>query len=144
MATSNAGSRDTNTDADVDTRVADAHLAGVAWVDEADADADDSPSDCRLSENDVANVWDTDHNLGSASSLPPRSATADAAANAWSSSSSDADPHQLDVPFVTPSRITLPRRYSASDFGYVDSSWLPTQPASEGESSADDGEDFFD
>ena len=124
-----------------DNYVADADLAARVWGEESDAEPADSDADSDSvssgmspTANDAAYAWNT----GSHSPTPPRSATADPGL-----STSDADPHLLEFPSVTPSRITLPRVYSEVDFGFVDSSWLPTLPAGDGESSMDDDDNFF-
>ena len=75
---------------------------------------------------------------------PPCSATidaVDAAADTWSSGS-DEDGHQMEVPNVSPSVITIRREYSAVDFDFVDSSWLPNLVAGSADSSIED-EDFI-
>ena len=66
----------------------------------------------------------------------------EAAADAWSSGSNE-DSHQLEVPTVSPSLITIHREYSAVDFDFVDSSWLPNPLAGDGDSSPDENDDDF-
>ena len=117
----------------------DADLAGNLW-DPADGDADAEPDAdaSTLGADDAADAWLSDTVEGI---QPTR--TADDAADVWLS---DAD--VSPVPVIPVSLPIITHVYSASDFQYVDDSWLPLHPSpnetSCEESDEDDEADFFD
>ena len=118
-----------------------ADLAGDAW-DHPDDNPDDihadagtdgdnaEPAASALGADDAADAWVSDDG----GILPP--GTADDAADAWSS---DADVTAVQVISVSPSIVT--HVYSASDFQYVNDSWLPLGPSPSEDSSEGSDED---
>jgi hypothetical protein len=113
---------------------ADAERAGQAWGDDSNSDADPGEYKLHPTAHDAQQEWesDSDESLGNA----------DAAAEAWSSSSMGHDSDEIPL-VISPSRITLPHVYSASDFGFVDDSWFLNADVNEEESDEDDEDNQF-
>ena len=150
---------DADADADADPDLADHDIAAIAWGDDSDAhlspddsDTNTGPHDAESlpTAHDAENAWDSNDDS---------SGTGGSATNASSSSPPADIHHRSDIPLVvTPSRITLPDVYSAdftparvnfpyvysaSDFDFVDDTWLPEGLGRvEEEDSNEDNDDF--
>ena len=148
----NARAGEIHTHGEPDANIADHNVAAMAWGDEssadesvdktdadenaanADANADADAEEIADADADADESMDDTDSDDNAPSLP----TADDAANVWNSD--DDSSGTGDAPDASSSRITLPQVYSASDFDFVDDSWLPDVPG-QGEQDSDDDDD---